>query len=443
MQVAAAPFPVIQGRDGEGLPVAVQAHDGGEHRPFVPPHQQLPEIRVVHVAFHEAADVGIPPGDARHADGKARRHLIPQRFPGGGHVAAPKHVAVLLAARPAGAQQVHGLLVGPAHGLKVGAAVILGIDVAAFQGRAQIIAEVVEIVLGQVRLGIVQPEEINAVIVIMALALVPHVGPGFRVGGVDLHAVALEIIGLRRAALGAHEQAPFHHFIEVFAAPVHAGPHGHHHFDAHAVQFVHHGLGVGPVFPVEFPVALHRPVEEVDHDNVDGDVPPVVFPGHGQNFFLGAVAQLALPQAHAVLPHHGGAARDGGVLVQKLPGLVLGGDPVVHFLAGPGHPFGQVLAEGHFAHGGIVPQKAVAQAGNHEGHRYLGIALGQLQHAALHIQVGLLILAHAEDFFPVGAFKAHGQLVVPGGVGQPFPAGHLQAVAFPGDGAVVKPVIFL
>ena len=56
----------------------------------------------------------------------------------------------------------------------------------------------------------------------------------------------------------------------------------------------------------------------VDHDLIDFDAFPLILPGDGKHLLLGAVAQLALPQAHEAFREHGRAARDRGVFLQDL-----------------------------------------------------------------------------------------------------------------------------
>ena len=180
-------------------------YDRLENGPFIPAHQQLLKGGIVYIALHEAADIGIPPGNAGQADVQAGGQLIAQRFKGARHVPGPEDVAVLLAARPAGAEEVHHVLVAQRGFIvKEGPAVILRIDVAAGQSRPHIIAEIVKVILGQIRLRIIQPEGVDPQVVIMLLALLPDILPGFRVGRVDLNAVPLIIVGLHGAPFGAH-----------------------------------------------------------------------------------------------------------------------------------------------------------------------------------------------------------------------------------------------
>ena len=106
------------------------------------------------------------------------------------------------------------------------------------------------------------------------------------------------------------------------------------------------------------------------------------------------------------------------------------GDPVVHLLRCPCNPFRLVGGKGHPADGRIVPQEAVTQGGNHEGHGNLAVALGQFQHRTLQVQVRLLILPHPVDLLAFIGVKTHGQLIFPGADDAlPFPVDDFQAAA--------------
>ena len=74
-------------------------------------------------------------------------------------------------------------------------------------------------------------------------------------------------------------------------------------------------------------------------------------------------------------------------------------------------PFGDVVRKRRPAHGGIVPQKAVAERRDEEGHAHLRVALGEFERAAFQIEPRLLILPHAEELF-VARLKAERKGVV-------------------------------
>ena len=78
-------------------------------------------------------------------------------------------------------------------------------------------------------------------------------------------------------------------------------------------------------------------------------------------------------------------------------GRIAGNDVVIDAAGGFHHPAGHVLAQLHAPDAGVVPQEAVAQAGDIEGDADLGVALLQVDHAALVIQQAVLVLAQAKD----------------------------------------------
>lgn len=171
-------------------------------------------------------------------------------------------------------------------------------------------------------------------------------------------------------------------------------------------------------------------MKEVDDDDVDGQPPALVLPRHGKKLLLGLVAELALPKAQAVLGHHGRRAGDRGIGCFDLLGAVSGHQPVVQDFGGVGLEAHDVLAQHRPAHGGVVPEEAVAERREKERHRSLGIPVGQLQVRALEVQIGLLVLSHAVELFPgVQGLKPGGQVVVAAGDGLEFPALHLDGAA--------------
>ncbi|GAA2295579.1 hypothetical protein GCM10010234_41880 [Streptomyces hawaiiensis] len=94
-----------------GLAVAVQAHERAEGAVPEPADQQFPVRRIVRVAAEEAADVGVPPGDAAQGDVEARADLGGQGVEGRQDVPGPQCGAVALTARPGRADQAEGPVV--------------------------------------------------------------------------------------------------------------------------------------------------------------------------------------------------------------------------------------------------------------------------------------------------------------------------------------------
>ena len=149
------------------------------------------------------------------------------------------------------------------------------------------------------------------------------------------------------------------------------------------MQLVDHRLHIRPVGLVKLPLALQRPVEEVNHDAVDLDALGLVAAGNREDLVLRAIAKLALPKPHQILREHRRMSADACVRRQDRLRGVRHGDPVVHVLRGSRNPLGDVLTEGHAAHRRIVPKHAVAKGRYQERNTDLGVALRKLQGAAL------------------------------------------------------------
>ena len=115
-----------------------------------------------------------------------------------------------------------------------------------------------------------------------------------------------------------------------------------------------------------------------------------------EQLLLGLVAQLALPEAHGEVGHHGRPSGHARVALQDVPRTVGGHHPVVEGLARGRAPDRAVLGERGPAYRGIVPEKAVAEARQVEGNARLRVAVSELELGALQIEVGLLVLPHAE-----------------------------------------------
>ncbi len=115
--------------------------------------------------------------------------------------------------------------------------------------------------------------------------------------------------------------------------------------------------------------------------------------GHGEQFLLSAVAQLALPEARRPVGQHRRVARGVGVVLHDLSRRVADGDPVIQLARRLGHPPRAVPSQLHAAYGGVVPQEAIPSTGEQEGDVDLCVALEQFDHAALLIQSAVLVLA--------------------------------------------------
>ena len=397
-----------------GNPVPVQAHHRAEAAPLKPAHQQLAEGRIVRIAAGKASDVRGPPGNPRDPHIQSGADLSAKRLPVGMDVSAPDQSAVALAARPGAAQQAyHTVLSRRLQALIKGSGVGLGIDISHLSRRPLEIAVIVKIISGKLRLRLVQPEDPDALVIIILSALVPDVFPGAGIGGVEEGAVSVVEHGHIHALVRLHQKALLLHLLIVLAAKIHLRPYGNHQLHAHFLQFLRHGLRIREKLLVEAVIAHSGPVEKVADDHVHRDASSLILPRHVQKLLLIPVAQLALPEAKAVLRHLGSGSHRPSIglldLVRRIPRR----DPVIHLLRAFRIPFRGVGSEAHPADGRIVPQETVSQVGKHEGHAGLGIAVRQLQIAVFHIQDILLILPHAVQLLLRVGGKGHRQPVVP------------------------------
>ena len=152
-------------------------------------------------------------------------------------------------------------------------------------------------------------------------------------------------------------------------------------------------------------------MEEVADDRRDRQAPALVLPCHGEEFVLGAVAQLALPEARRPLRQHRRTARHRAVAALAV-GRVARGDPVVDLAGRVGHPAGAVAGELHAADRRVVPQQGVAAAGGEDRDADLGVALDQVQDQALLVEAAVLVLAEAVQLLVVVGGEALLQAVV-------------------------------
>ena len=348
----------------------------------------------------EAADVGGEPGDPGHPHVDAGGDLAAVVLEGGVDVAGPHEGAVPLAARPGAAHEVDDLvLAGRALPLVEGAREHLRVEVADLGVGAEVVAEVVEVVDAVFGLGLVEPERLDAEVEVVLAAQVPDELPGGGIGRVEEHARALELHLHVDAAFGAHEQVVLLHGVEVLGLRRDLRPDGDHELDTEVVELVGHGPGVGPELLVEAEVAHLGPVEEVRDDHVQRQAAALVLAGHLEQLLLVPVAQLALPETEAVLRHHRGVAGRVRVRRRDLGGGVARGHPVVELFRGLGEPLGAVHGEGGAPDRGVVPEESIPRAGHHERDAGLGVAVGELERAALDVEDVLLVLAHPVELF--------------------------------------------
>lgn len=195
-----------------GLPVSMEPHDGAERAPGKPPGKQFAESRVIGVTAVKTADVRCPPGDTGKAHVQSRRQLVPHTLEAGGDVPGPDQRAVFLAARPGAAEEVDDillplLLLALVERLRVPH----GIEVADAQIGSLVVAVIIKIIGGILRLRLVQPKSFDALAIIVLLHFLPDILPRAGVGGIEVDGSAHKVQSHPEAPLCADQIAFFQH----------------------------------------------------------------------------------------------------------------------------------------------------------------------------------------------------------------------------------------
>ncbi len=182
------------------------------------------------------------------------------------NVSRPCEYAIALAACPATAHQVDYLVFAFCTQAVVKAlSEIARIAVAYFQYWSRMVAIVIEVIGTILRLGFIQPEELDPVIKIVFLHRIPDKLPRLRVGGVKESGVAHKIEVDLHAAIAGHQPAFGFHLRKERATRFHGRPDRHHEPDAHGFQLFYHRPRIRPVDRIETPGSLIGPMEEIDN----------------------------------------------------------------------------------------------------------------------------------------------------------------------------------
>ena len=188
------------------------------------------------------------------------------------------------------------------------------------------------------------------------------------------------------------------HLLVVLRRERDLGPHRDHELDAHGRELGDHGRRVREVLLVEAEVPHPRPVEEVADDHVERQSPAPVLAGHLEQLLRRSNSAACTARSRS--PYSGiigGRPGRRGVRAHDLCGRVAGGDPVVQLAGRRGVPLRPVPPERRPADARVVPEEPVPRAGQHERHARLGVAVRQLERAALEVEQVLLVLTHPEQ----------------------------------------------
>ncbi len=358
-------------------------------------------------------------------------------------IARPAERAIALATRPRGAHEVENLRFAEAlEAVEEGPRVHRRVEIRHLERRPEVVAVDVEIVNAELRFRLVEPEEFDALVPVVGLDLGEQILARARIGRVEEHRLAHPVHVDAHAAVHADEVALFEHLLVPRAAGVDRRPDGNHELGAHRFELLDHRRHVGPVDRVKLPLALHRPVEKVGHDDVHRQSAPVVLARHAEQLGLRLVAHLALREAQTVLGDHRHRAGDGGVLLDDLRRPVAGGDPVIELQRVLHLPLGDVLREAHAAHGRVVPEETVPAIRESKRHRALRVAVRQFEDRALLVEVAVLVLAEAVETLAILRFETRGDLPVAAEDRVDVAPGEVERAGVARDVGAVAPVLF-
>src|SRR5258708_17656517 len=124
----------------------------------------------------------------------------------------------------------------------------------------------------------------------------------------------------------------------------------------------------------------------------------------------GEIAELRMPEAEWQCGKLRGVTRGIGIVFHNFGGSRTNGDPVIELWRRFSHPPCAVVAEFDTADPRVVPEKAIPPTGEQEGNRDLGIALDQVNGAALLIQSSMLVLSEPVEPFIIVSTEAHLQV---------------------------------
>ena len=352
--------------------VAVQSHNRTERAVLKPADKYLMIGLIINIRSEESADIRCPPRNSRNSHIQSCRKLILETLKCGMNVSGPYECAILLAAGPCAAQKVHDILLTLfLHAVEKRLRVHHRIYISDLYIRSQVIAIVFKIINRVLRLRLIQPENLNTLVVVIFLDLLPYVLTCLRIGRIELDRVAHIGVVDPHTLFHAGQQSLCLHLVKVLALVVYHRPYRYHQLNAHLLELCNHCIRIRPVGRIKSPVALLRPVEEIDHDHIDRNTTTMIFSCHLKQLLLGLIAQLALPESKSVLRHHRHLTGRIRISLFDLCRCIACGDPVVQFLRGLYLPGRDVLIEADSSDRRIVPEEAVTKRGKCKRHTCL------------------------------------------------------------------------
>ena len=188
-------------------------------------------------------------------------------------------------------------------------------------------------------------------------------------------------------------------------------------WNAHVVELAVHRGRIGPLDGIHVDLAHLGPIEPVDHQHVEREMPIAVALGDRQDLILRAVTLLALDKPVGGFRKHRRGPGKLPVAGVDLVGGVAGDHEERYPVAHLGGPAGLLVEAGLDDRlGGIVPDHAVTVVGDQKRHAHAGgggggVVVPAFDSAAAVVEKPLLVLAQAVVVLVVGRNEGRADLV--------------------------------
>ena len=324
----------------------------------------------------------------------------------------PGQHTIFLAACPCTAYKAHNLLFSGFLQTVIKALRIHHrINIAALQRRSRIITVIVKIVGSILRLGFIQPEDPDSLVIIILFAFIEDKLSCSRMCGIIEDRISHPGHVITTASVCPDKVAIIAHLSEIFASFVNSRPYGNYCLNSKLLQFLYHRLRIRPVTLFELKVTLHGPVKKVNNNGIHGKTSSLMLPCYLQKLLLITVAQLALPVTKTKLRHHGRTSRGITVLLFYLSRCIPCCNKIVDLFRPLCIPLSLICPKGSCSDRRVIPEKSITPAGYHKGNAGLTVSLCKFKNRTFLIQVLLLILSHTIDLFIIKSLKPHGHFI--------------------------------
>ena len=248
--------------------------------------------------------------------------------------------------------------------------------------------------------------------IIVLLDLVPDKLPRAGIHHIDKGLLPIKIKRPKLPVLCAHQHVRLAHRLIVLARRVDRRPDRHNQPDAHLLEFPAHRLWIRPVFRIELPFSLLRPVEKVDDDHIDRDPAPFVLPRRLEQILLALISEPALPETGCPPWKLRCVPRQVAVQFRRLSRRLSRIDEIICLIRTVRHKHRVVFCRLASSGRRIVPEKPVAERRVQHRQCGLGVVVDDLTGAALSVKQIFLLLPHPVKMLTLVCLKDHLDLVV-------------------------------